>query len=230
MKTDLLMNFSHQPLQAKQETFIALTPVNVEQQNQPLPLEELHTRYYHLLIVSEDLSFFSHEHPHKDQNAYTFPFTFPFGGKFILYNDIKPVGVESVIIPKTIYVEGEERTAKVYDKEKLEATQKDLHARLIYNGSSPIMIELHKAGKKISASEAEDYLGAKAHVVMIEIYSKAFLHVHAMVHKDDLALHASFSSRGIYRIWVQLVIEGVLFTLDFTLPVQTMSRENHHGH
>lgn len=228
MNTDVLMNFSQQPLQAKKETRVALSPVNVEQQNQLLPLEELHTRYYHLLIVSEDLSFFSHEHPRQDQDAYTFPFIFPFGGKFILYNDIKPVGEESIVIPKTVYVEGEERAAKIFDKEKLEATQNDLHARLIYGGSGPIMIELHKAGEKVSASKVEDYLGAKAHVVMIETNSKMFLHVHAMVHGDNLALHASFSSKGMYRIWIQLVIEGMLYTLDFTLPVHTISHQHHH--
>ena len=228
MNTDILMNFSQQPLQAKKETLIALSPVNVDQQNQLLPLEELHTRYYHLLIVSEDLSFFLHEHPREDQDAYTFSFAFPFGGKFILYNDIKPVGAESIVIPKTVYVAGEERAAKVFNTEKLEATQNDLHARLIYNGSGPIMIELHKAGQKVSASEVEDYLGAKAHVVMIEVNSKTFLHVHAMVHEDDLALHASFSSRGVYRIWVQLVVEGVLYTLDFTLPIHTISQQHHH--
>ena len=228
MNTDVLMNFSQQPLQARKETMVTLSPVNVEQQNQLLQLEELHTRYYHLLIVSEDLSFFSHEHPRQSQDTYTFPFVFPFGGKFILYNDIKPVGEDAVIIPKTVSVEGEERAAKIFDKEKLEATKSDLHARLIYDGSGPIVIELHKAGKKVSASKVEDFLGAKAHVVMIEATSKAFLHVHARVHEDNLALHASFSSKGMYRIWVQLVVEGVLYTLDFTLPVNTVSHQHHH--
>lgn len=230
MNTDVLMNVSPQPLQAKKETILALTPVNVAQQNQLLPLEELHTRYYHLIIVSEDLSFFSHEHPVANQDAYTFSFIFPFGGKYILYHDIKPLGAESTVIPKTVYVEGAARTAKVYDKEKLEATQHELHARLRYDASGPIVVELYKEGKKISAHAVEDYLGAKAHVVMIEASSKAFLHVHAMVHEDNLALHASFSSRGMYRIWIQLLMDGILYTLDFTLPVQTISGEHHHGH
>ncbi|WP_224994698.1 hypothetical protein [Cesiribacter sp. SM1] len=228
--TDVLIEYSQQPLQANQQVVLTLAPFNTNQNNKLLSLEELHTRYYHLLIVSKDLSFFAHEHPLQNERGYTCPFVFPFGGEFVLYNDIKPVGEESVVIPKSVHVEGEKRAAVNYNEEKLEASQGELHARLVYGGSGPVTVELQKSGEKLSANMVEDYLGAKAHVVMIEVASKAFLHVHAMAHDDKLVLHTSFTSTGTYRVWIQLVVDKNLYTLDFTLPIHAVSKQGHHSH
>ena len=48
----------------------------------------------HFMLISEDLSFYAHEHPVRltDGTFVLRGFTFPFGGKFVAYSDFTPTG------------------------------------------------------------------------------------------------------------------------------------------
>ncbi|GAB3832140.1 hypothetical protein [Pontibacter rugosus] len=67
------------------------------------------------------------------------------------------------------------------------------------------------------ASSLGDYMGAKAHVVIIPLESKAHLHVHPKVHQDELVLHTSFGSKDTDRMWIRLLLGCKLYTFDFVL-------------
>ena len=55
-------------------------------------MEVVQEKDIHLLIVSEDLSYFTHEHPQKLEGQYVHKHEFPYGGNFVLFIDYTPVG------------------------------------------------------------------------------------------------------------------------------------------
>ena len=76
-----------------------------------------------------------------------------------------------------------------------------------------------KAGKVVPAESFENYLGAKAHVVVIHADTEQYLHVHPDVEGGKLDLHATFEKTGIYRAWLQFQTDGKVHTVDFVLDI-----------
>ncbi len=93
-----------------------------------------------------------------------------------------------------------------------------------------------KNGKEIDAKTLGNYLGAKAHFVVISLNEKEYLHVHPNVGEGRFKLHATFNKPGIHRGWVQFNADGKLHTIDFTMDVAQgsggtiKSGDDHHHH
>jgi hypothetical protein len=225
---DIQLEFNSNTLKANQPTNLLLIPISSEESATPLSLEEVHTKDIHLIVVSEDLSFFTHEHPQKEGKGYRVNLTFPFAGKFFLYSDMKPRAGSPVVVQKSVVVTGEEKEAQHYQHEVLSASIEGVYVQLDVNDLSAIKVHIQRNGSLIPASSLGDFLGAKAHVVMISQESKEYLHVHPMVHKDDLVLHADFKSRRIYRTWLQFMLDNRLYTFDFVLMIKQLSLSHHH--
>lgn len=225
---DIQLEYGNIPLRAMQPTTFLLIPSSSKESNVPLRLEEVHTKDIHLIVVSEDLSFFSHEHPKKEEKGYSVNLTFPIGGKFFLYIDMKPMAGSSVVVQKTVVVAGEQKEAQHYQHEVLSASIEGVYVQLEVNDSSAIKVHIQCNGILIPASSLGDFLGAKAHVVMISQESKEYLHVHPMVYKDELVLHADVKAKGIFRTWLQFLLEDRLYTFDFVLSMKELSLSGHH--
>ena len=225
---DIQLKYGNNPLRAKEPTPFLLIPFSPEDGIAPISLEEVHTKDIHLIVVSEDLSFFTHEHPKKEEKGYSVNLTFPFAGKFFLYSDIKPLGGSPVVVQKTVVVAGEQKEVQRYQHEVLSASTEDVHVQLEVNEESAIKVNIQRNGTLIPTSSLSDFLGAKAHVVMISQESKEYLHVHPMVHKNKLVLHADFKSKGVFRTWLQFLLEGRLYTLDFVVLIKELLSTQHH--
>ena len=88
-----------------------------------------------------------------------------------------------------------------------------------YQTSFHFFLHRLKNGKEIDATTLEDYLGAKAHMVVISLEDKEYLHVHPDVANGKFDLHTTFKKPGIYRGWIQFQAEGTVHTIDFTMNV-----------
>ncbi|GAB3833805.1 hypothetical protein GCM10028895_53240 [Pontibacter rugosus] len=127
---DVLISSQPPVISAQEKVKLLLTPVNQETSDIPIALEEVHTKDIHLIIVSEDLSFFAHVHPEKKGKEYTVNFSFPFGGKFLLYCDIKPLNGSPVVIRKTVDVAGDSRDVQRYQQDVLSKTVDNVSVQL----------------------------------------------------------------------------------------------------
>ena len=93
-----------------------------------------------------------------------------------------------------------------------------------------------RTGKEINADNLDNYLGEKAHAIMIGLTDKELLHVHPMVTNNKIYLHLNFKKSDFYRLWVQFQLDGVLYTTDFVLNVkpseqtQMKLNANYHNH
>ena len=79
--------------------------------------------------------------------------------------------------------------------------------------------KISSGSRVLSPDQLEDYLGEKAHMVIIGIANKKYLHVHPMVMGKDLILHTTFPEAGTYRAWLEFKKDGKVNVTDFVIIV-----------
>lgn len=101
--------------EAKQDTVIAVQIRDAE--GQPVKYFDMeHERQMHMMIVSKDLSFFSHIHPeYNGEGLFTVTASFPTGGEFGIIADFAPAGMSPMSRMKWITVQGEAPAAKAVE-------------------------------------------------------------------------------------------------------------------
>lgn len=160
-------------------------------------LSIVHEKPMHLLVVSEDLSEFYHLHPEpQTDGVYKVPFTFPNGGNYRLYADFTPLENSQIVQDFPLAVSGNER-AKIALKPdaKLEKTVDGLRVALksqndlTANKELMLSFQAFDAATGKPVADLENYLGAKAHFVVISEDLQQFVHAHPMSN-DNAKQHA----------------------------------------
>jgi len=198
-----------------------------------VPLDETHEQKLHLVTVSEDLSWFGHIHPQlQPDGRYTVAQTFPAGGNYLLFADYKPQGGSPQTDKLNIRVNGNRPGSSKLETKRVDETGGYTvtveHADSLATGPVRIPVVIRKDGKVLERSDLQDYLGAVAHIILISVDEKEFLHVHPeSTGEYAIYAHAELPRRGMYRMWVQFRTNGVIHTADFTLEVQEAGHHNH---
>ena len=82
-------------IESGKQVKLSLTPKIVGKENEQVPLDVEHEKKIHFIMVSNDLSWFDHQHPeYNASGSYDLPYTFKTGGNYILFADYKPTGAE----------------------------------------------------------------------------------------------------------------------------------------
>lgn len=240
------MKFTSSPeqIEAGKQVSLALTPINEGHPEAPVPLDVEHEKKIHLIMVSEDLSWFDHVHPeYQSDGRYTLSTTFPHGGKYRLYADYKPSGSTHQLTQIPVEVSGQPGAAQTMTKARTTATSSPFNITLQpENGKFLSHEAIHfdgivfKNGKPYDVNQFPSYLGAKGHMVGIHTQSKVYVHLHPEVENGKLHFHTTFPEAGMYRIWLQFMDGEKLHTVDFNLMVEqgktpaTGGGTSDHGH
>jgi hypothetical protein len=205
---------------------LTFTPGIVEKPGEAVPLDVVHEKKLHLILVSNDLSWFDHQHPEYNGTGLDLDFTFPKGGDYILYADYKPAGAGHQVEKLPVTVSGTAAKPVTYTAVKTtvsvdgyEVSLTPAGGKWLTNNPMHITGSVKKGGKPLDVSAFENYLGAKAHVVMVGLDDKGYEHVHPDVHEGSFDLHTQFAKPGIYRMWLQFQTDGKVHTADFVLKV-----------
>lgn len=209
------------------EVTLSLIPKLKDNDNEQVPLDVEHEKKIHLIVVSDDLSYFAHLHPEMNADgAYLVKHTFPAGGKYKLFADYKPSGSNHTVDKLDVTVTGSAPASKNYSTDKLQANVDDYTVSLsTTSGKFVTKTPMHitgavtKNGKPVDPNSMENYLGAKAHMVVVSLNEKEYLHVHPGVENGKFDLHTTFEKPGIYRGWIQFQPEGKVHTADFVINV-----------
>ena len=207
---------------------LSFTPKIKGKDNEQVPLDVEHEKKIHLILVSDDLSWFDHIHPeYQADGTYTVAARFPAPGKYKAFADYKPTGATHVVDKIDIDVTGTGAAPKQFSADKWSGSSGNYSFELrpqsgdIITGTMMHILGIvRKDGKEIDANSLENYLGAKAHFVVISLSEKEYLHVHPSVENGQFDLHTTFDKPGLYRGWVQFNADGKLHTIDFTLNVK----------
>ena len=243
------MQFTATPVspKANEEVTLSMTPKLKDKPIEQVPLDVEHTKKIHLIIVSEDLSWFNHIHPELNADgSYTVKEKFPAPGKYTLFADYKPSGANHTVDYLNVTVAGTPAAAKTYGADKLTSAAGDgFSVSLTPEGgkfltNTPMHINgvMMQNGKEINVNTLEDYLGAKAHMVVVSLADKKYLHVHPSVEGGKFDLHTTFDKPGVYRGWIQFQSKGKVYTSDFVMNVaegkagdmKDMKQDEHAGH
>ena len=228
--SNVTMQFSFNPTSPKpnEEVTLSLTPKLKDKPTEQVPLDVEHTKKIHLIAVSEDLSWFDHIHPEIGADgAYTTKEKFPTAGKYTLFADYKPSGANHTVDNLNVTVAGTVPTAKVYGADKLTGNAGDGFSvsltpdggKFVTNAATHINGVVLLNGKALDVNTLEDYLGAKAHMVVVSLADKKYLHVHPSVEGGKFDLHTTFDKPGVYRGWIQFQSKGKVYTSDFVMNV-----------
>lgn len=237
-------------LSAGQAATLSFTPRVVGKENESVALDLQHEKKIHLIVVSDDLSYFEHVHPdYQSDGSYQIkvlgkgqPYSegpgknetrFENGGDYFLFADYKPTGGSHQVEKVPFKVNGPAKTPVSSTGQKLSGSSGNYTVNLTVNGGKFITgAQLHITGtvlkdeKQIDANSLENYLGAKAHMVVLSLVEKEYLHVHPDVADGKFDLHTTFKKPGIYRGWIQFRADGKIHTTDFTLSVTQGSADD----
>ena len=218
-------------------------------------LQIVHEKPMHLLIVSDDLDEFYHEHPEpQNDGSYKVVFAFPNGGNYRLYTDFTPFDSTQVVQNFPVNVSGTERAAKpLVPDAQFEKTVENLRVEmkpdgeLVSNKEMMLSFNVLDAATNQPVTNLENYLGEKAHFVVINEDLTEFVHAHPMsadnvkaethahdagsaLHTDEkmanpaaasiVSAHVTFPKGGIYRTWAQFKRGGKVITVPFTTIVK----------
>ena len=156
-------------------------------------MEIVHEKLIHLLVVSEDLKEFYHLHPEQQSDgSFKVSFSFPNGGYYRIYADLKPKNSEQIVKNFTQTVVGTERPKEPLKvDEKFEKTVGGLRvvmkpdADLESGKGAMLNFQVFDAATNQPVTDLEKYLGEYAHFVIISEDLRDFVHAHPMS-KDNV--------------------------------------------
>ena len=194
----------------------------------------IHQKPMHLFVVSEDLAYFSHEHPDLGADGiFRHTTRLPKPGTYKLLADFMPEGGTPQFISRIVTTAGYTRSlARSIASPPADLAPKhgeNLDVDLVLDPPQPL------AGKKTMlffklkpAAGLELYLGAWGHLLAASNDLIDTIHTHPIyvtepaAGEKEVQFNLFFPREAIYRVWVQFQRNGKVNTVDFTIPVKNL--------
>ena len=198
------------------------------------PLAEydiVHEKPLHLIAISENLEHFLHVHPeHVGEGRFELPgMTFPTGGAYKLFADLKPAGMNELTRSEVVAVAGDAPEAKqLTPSESWTADIEGMRVTLDFGGHLMAGMQTEmtftfadaRSGKPVK--DLELYLGAVGHVVAVDEAMDEFIHVHPLNWASSgpqAVFGVTFPEPGLYKLWGQFQRNGELLLVPFAIEV-----------
>jgi hypothetical protein len=191
-----------------------------------------HEKTMHVVIVRDDLSQFSHEHPEMSADGtFRLRYTFPTGGDYHVFADTAPRGAGSQVLMAKVAVQGGK--TERFDVRRAPAETKSLVKKVegveieLQSGSLParrttgVTFTLRDAATGRAITDLQPYLGAMGHLILIHQDGITFVHSHPdervpdAGHDGKVPFLVRFPKPGMYRGWSQFQRDGKILTGDF---------------
>ncbi len=187
--------------------------------------EIMHEKIFHFFAVSQDLSYFIHDHPVKGADSiFRLKGSLPKPGLYRLLSDFYPKGGTPQLIAKTIVVPGgpfHPQSSKL--KADVGVQQgANVDVTLTMEPQMPIAGMKTLLFFKLSDADGfEPYLGAWGHMLCASEDLIDMIHNHPFLADGgpNVQFNMIFPRPGIYRVWVQFQRKGVVNTVAFNVPV-----------
>jgi hypothetical protein len=188
-----------------------------------------HEKLLHLIIVSQDLSWFSHIHPeYKGGGVFEIASEIPAGGSYRFIADFKPTGGDAMSKLEWLQVSGERAVPALI-------TPDNLRDKVVDGTRIALTIDKPEARKELTLSftltdettgepvtDIEPYLGAIGHVVILRQDGEKYLHVHAEDGQGSgpvASFETEFPQPGVYKIWGQFQRHGQVLTASYVIDI-----------
>lgn len=201
-------------------------------------LDVVHDKRVHLIVVSPDLSVFSHVHPEAGPDGTLgVELTLPRPEAYVAFADFKPTGAPQAVARTVVTIPGEPapRTPLVatelpargsFDGFEVSLRSK---APLVAGGDAVLEVEVFDQG--VPVSDLRDYLGARGHCVIIGEGATTYLHSHPLGGSGSkVQFHTTLPAAGKYKVWTELRPAGKPLLASFVVDVPAELPAAPHGH
>ena len=225
------LTFSPKPIRAGQKERLTFRVFDPKTGKQVDHFQVVHEKLFHMFAVSQDLSFFIHDHPVAEPDgAFHYDAIFPKPGLYRILADIYPEGGTPQLIARTIIVPGDGKSMPVLAEAKLQPSLGVQHAsnmdvELTTEPAKPIAGMKTLLFFKIRPADGlEKYLGAWGHMLAASDDLVDLIHNHPFLTYggDQIQFNLIFPRARTYRMWVQFQRKGVVNTVEFTVPVSEL--------
>jgi hypothetical protein len=184
--------------------------------------QNVHERLFHLFVVSQDLRFFSHEHPALLPGArFSCETSFPTPGMYRLLADFYPDGGTPQLVTKTLIVPGAAPRAAALTRDYSPKEGENLRVELSTDPPQPIAGMKTQMIFRVSPADGfEPYLGAWGHMLAASSDLIDLIHTHPFLANGPVVqFNVEFPRAGGYRVWVQFQRKGMVNTARFDVTV-----------
>ena len=195
--------------------------------------EIVHEKLYHLFVISQDLSFFVHEHPQMQPDGrFQIDLSLPKPGFYRVLNDFYPASGTPQLIAKALLVPGPgfALAAPRLEPDVSPQRSENLEVELVTEPREPIAgIQTLLFFRLKPKDGVEPYLGAMAHMLAASSDLIDLIHDHPVQVTEpaneqylQIQFDVIFPRQGVHRVWVQFQRKGVINTVAFNVPVKQL--------
>ncbi|MGH3350508.1 MAG: heavy metal translocating P-type ATPase [Nocardioides sp.] len=208
-------------------------------------LGRTHQAWMHVIVTSEDLSWFRHLHaePTGRPGELETDVTFPAGGTYRVDTEFRRrADMADVLDRQQLEIEGTQppavplkagpRSSTVDNRDNLTVS---LEGTLAADQESDLHFKFTDSTGRI-VDDLQPYLGAAGHVVVMSADGETFVHGHAEGEElavpgatfgPELGLHLDVPKPGLYRLWAQFrLADGKVATVPFTVEAVDSAEES----
>lgn len=186
----------------------------------------VHEKLFHLFVVSEDLTFFLHDHPEfSSDGKFRSHLVFPKSGIYRILGDFYPDGATPQLIPQTVIVSGKPQAPPILTRDYSTKQADNMSISLVTDPPQPnpgtkTMMFFHVK----PADGIDKYLGAWGHMLAVSDDLIDMIHAHPFLADGgpQMQFNMYFPRALTYRVWVQFQRKGVVNTAWFDIPVQEL--------
>ncbi|MBC5830001.1 MAG: hypothetical protein GIW98_07430 [Candidatus Eremiobacteraeota bacterium] len=206
-----------------------------------------HTKLLHFIVVRDDFREYLHLHPARQSNSFTTSLALAQNHRYYAYADASPRGIGQQVFRFTLQGNAPERRLQVLlspsARQALAGPYTVVLSQTRPRANQSLLLRARILRYGRPATDIRPYLGAAAHVVIIDTSSLSYLHVHpesparsatamhgmnmtAMHDQDlpssaavapELALHVSPLRRSAYKLFFEFRGGATVYTAPFTL-------------
>ncbi len=188
--------------------------------------EPVHEKLFHMFVVSQDLSYFIHDHPVLSAaGIFRFKANLPQPGMYRVLADYYPSYGTPQLTAKSIFVPGGELRTPTLAPDLAPKNTANLEVRLTTEPPEPIAGSNTLLFFDVKPVQGlEQYLGAWGHMLAASDDLIDLIHTHPFLASGGprIQFNVIFPRPRIYRVWVQFQRNGVVNTAVFTIPVTVL--------
>ncbi len=222
-----------QVLKAGQKTHLTFAVGDPETHKTVRDFEVVHEKLFHLFVISQDLSFFVHEHPAMQPDAsFDIDLTLPKPGLYRVLTDFYPASGTPQLIERTLLVPGSDFALAVakLSPDLSPKRSENLEVELITDPVEPIAGMKTLLFFRLKPKDGiEPYLGAMGHMLAASADLIDMIHTHPVQVTESatspytqIQFNVIFPRAGVHRVWVQFQRQGVVNTVGFDVPVNAL--------
>ena len=192
--------------------------------NRPVTTFQIvHEKLFHMFVVSQDLQFFVHDHPHLEEGGnFVYDIAFPKPGMYRVLGDFYPDGATPQLIAKTVIVPGAAPPPVKLQRDYSPKDAENMQVSITTDPAQPLAGQKTQIYFHLNPAEGlEKYLGAWAHMLAGSDDLIDLIHTHPLIADGGPQVQFSlvFPRARTYRLWVQFQRKGVVNTAHFDIPV-----------